>query len=857
MEQLDYILPLVGKPSRYIGGEVNSKIKTGPDIRLRMALAFPDTYEIGMSHFGMQILYHMLNARSDIAVERVFAPGNDMAAHLKGSGIKLFSLETRRELSSFDILGFSLLYELNYTNVLNMLDLAGIPFYSKDRDGSHPLVIAGGPCTVNPEPVALFFDAMVIGDGESVILEMAEAWMRWKEGGGRDKTDLLKKWSGIRGVYVPSFFSAAWDAAGRQWITPLMAGYERVRRAAVADLDAAPFPEAPVVPFGRPVHDRLRLEIARGCTRGCRFCQAGMIYRPVRERSFSALLGLAEKSLRKTGYEDLSLLSLSTGDYSCLPALMSELSIRHGKQHLALSIPSFRAGTLDSEMMETIRRVRKTGFTIAPEAGTDRLRSVINKNLTETEIAETMKTAFALGWQLMKLYFMIGLPTETDHDVKEIANLVRRLRKTSPRGKRGGRINVSVAAFIPKSHVPFQWAGQLGREAARDRIEMLRSRLSYKDVEFKWQKPELSYLEGVFARGDRRLALVLEEAWRKGCRFDGWTDSFDSTAWSDAFLSAGIDPDFYLGSLPLDASLPWDHIDIGLSRDFLKQEYEKALQAEPTPDCRNGECQGCGVCDFKDFRPQIASENEKYQLRTGHEVFAGTGIEEFFPSASVRRIKVVYTKLGRGRYLGHLELSNILVRALRRAGICLVYSRGYNPKPRIAFSDALPVGTESICESFFMSVTDKTNCMDIKEVLNRVLPDGLTVTRCLQVGQKQGPPQRKQITYQVNLPEGEFYDQEAFKGFLQALSFEATVISGKGTEKRIDLKSAVQHLDFMSSDCLKITLSAQTGPAIRPDQAIENIFKLPKNTLLRARILKLEEMPADEDQFEIQRGLHG
>ncbi|MFP4452352.1 MAG: TIGR03960 family B12-binding radical SAM protein [Desulfobacterales bacterium] len=856
MDQLDHILPLVGKPSRYTGGEVNSKIKTGPDVRLRMALAFPDTYEIGMSHFGMQILYHMLNARPDIAVERVFAPGNDMAAHLNASGIKLFSLETRREVSSFDILGFSLLYELNYTNVLNMLYLAGIPFYSKDRDESHPLVIAGGPCTVNPEPVALFFDAMVIGDGEPVIIEMAEAWMGWKEGGGRDKTDLLKTWSGIRGVYVPSFFSAAWDGAGRQLLTPLMAGYKRVRRAAVADLDAAPFPDAPVVPFGRPVHDRLRLEIARGCTRGCRFCQAGMIYRPVRERSFPTLVGLAEKSLGKTGYEDLSLLSLSTGDYSCLPALMRELLIRHGKQHLALSIPSFRAGTLSPEMMETIRSVRKTGFTIAPEAGTDRLRSVINKNLTETEIAETMKTAFALGWQLMKLYFMIGLPTETDFDVKEIANLVRRLRKTSPAGKRGGRINVSVAAFIPKSHVPFQWAGQLGREAARDRIEMLRSRLSFSNVDFKWQKPELSYLEGVFARGDRKLAPVLEEAWRKGCRFDGWTDSFDSTAWSDAFLSAGIDPDFYLGPLRLDAVLPWDHIDIGLSVDFLKQEYEKALQAEPTPDCRNGECQGCGVCDFKDFRPQIACENEK-QLQAENEVFAGSGIDKSFSSDSVRRIKVVYTKLNRARYLGHLELSNILVRALRRAGICLVYSRGYNPKPRIAFSDALPVGTESLCESFFMSIADKTSCVDIKEVLNRMLPDGLTVTRCLQVPQKQGPERQKQVVYKVDLPKGEFFDQEAFQVFFHSLSFEVTVRSGKGKEKRIDLKSAVQGIDFVSPDCLRITLGAQTGPFIRPDLAIENIFKLPENTVLRARILKLKEIPADEDQFETQRGLHG
>ncbi|MCF8111007.1 MAG: TIGR03960 family B12-binding radical SAM protein [Desulfobacteraceae bacterium] len=858
MKQLDYILPLVAKPSRYIGGEVNSRVKTGSGLRLRMALAFPDVYEIGMSHFGIQILYNMLNARDDIAAERVFAPGNDMAKHLKSSGMKLFSLETKRALSSFDIIGFSLLYELNYTNVLMMLDLAGIPFYAKDRDESFPLVIAGGPCTVNPEPVAPFFDAMVIGDAEPVIIEMAGAWMNWKEGGGRDKTELLKAWSGIRGVYVPSFFSATRDAAGRQQITPLLDGYNRVRRAVVSDLDYAAFPDAPVIPFGRPVHDRLRLEIARGCTRGCRFCQAGMIYRPVRERSLSELVRLAQKSLCATGYEDLSLLSLSTGDYSRLPALMRELAKRYGKNRLALSLPSFRAGSLSSEMMEIIRAVRKTGLTIAPEAGTERLRSVINKNLAEAEIAETMKSAFDHGWQLIKLYFMIGLPTENDHDVKEIASLVRRLRKTRVRGRRGGRMNVSVATFIPKSHVPFQWEQQIGTDAAMEKIETVRSSLNFKGINFKWQKPELSRLEGVFARGDRSLADVLVQAWKKGCSFDGWSDSFNGGAWTEAFLSAGTDPDFYLKAVPFDAALPWDHIDTGLSREFLMQEYEKALGAEPTPDCRNGECQGCGVCDFKNLWPRTAPVKQEIEPGLADETCCDSGAGKLlYPAAASRRIKVIYSKLGRARFFGHLELTNILVRALRRTGIALVYSKGFNPKPRIAFSDALPVGFESMCESFFMTVADETDCADIKASLNSTLPVGLSVTSCLPVSEKEGPGPRRRVSFRVSLPEGLVFDKNALYRFFQEPSFKIDVKSGKGSVKGIDLKFVVERISFVNPGCLEIRLAAQSGPVIRPDLVIESIFKLPRETLFRGRILKLEEVPAQKEEFEIQGGLHG
>ncbi len=854
MNHLDDILPLVSKPSRYTGGEVNSLAKSGSSVRLSMALAFPDTYEIGMSHFGMQILYHLLNSRPEIAAERVFAPGTDMVKQLAASDMPLFSLETHRPLASFDIVGFSLLYELNYTNVLTMLHLAGIPFYAADRGGNMPLVIAGGPCTVNPEPMAPFFDAMVIGDGEPVVTEMADAWMRLKDAGGGDKAELLRAWAKIRGVYVPSFFSADFDENGRQKITPLLPGYEKVRRAAVADLDSAFFPEAPLVPFGRPVHDRLRLEIARGCTRGCRFCQAGMIYRPVRERSLSRLVDLAEKGLAATGYEDLSLLSLSTGDYSCLQPLIRELSARHGGSRLALSIPSFRAGTLSSEMMEIIRAVRKTGFTIAPEAGTERLRSVINKNITEAEITDTVKSAFDLGWQLVKLYFMIGLPGETSRDVEAIAELVRRLRGTRPKGKRGGKINVSVGVFIPKSHSPFQWAAQKGSSEAREVIENLRSRLSVRGVEFKWQNPELSRLEGIFARGDRSLARVLVAAWRKGCRFDGWTDCFDNAAWTEAFTEAGVDPEAFLGSISPGSFLPWDHIDTGVSREFLLEEYKKALEAESTPDCRYGDCQGCGVCDFETLMPYNASEKNPAAQISGHELQPA---DDNADSVRHRRLKVVYTKLGPARYFGHLELADILVRALRRAGISLAYSRGYHPKPKIAFTDALPVGVESTTESFFVTVADKTGCAEVTELVNRQLPEGLEITACVPAADKAGPGPRLSATYEITLPEGAFFDQDSADCFFQTASFEITVTSGKGAEKQIDLKSAVDDLWISAPDCLRIRLAAQPGPVVRPGTAILHIFRLSEDVLLRARIIKLEEHPAGIDQQELQRGLHG
>ncbi len=593
-----------------MGTEINSIKKDLDKVKLKVALAFPDLYEIGTSHFGLQILYHILNKHKEIAAERVYAPDLDMESYLKSSHMPLMSMESHSPLKNFDIIGFSLLYELNYTNVLTMLDLAGIPFFSSERDGSFPLIIAGGPCTCNPEPVADFFDAMVVGDGENVIVDISMTWLEWKEVAGRNKEDLLKRLSLIKGIYIPAFFNSTNSRAGSKSFFQIpqarFSDYKVITREIIADLDTAPFPDAPIIPFGKPVHDRLRLEIARGCTRGCRFCQAGMIYRPVRERSVNTLLNLFDASFAATGYEDISLLSLSTADYGSIVFLMERLMSRCEPGHIAVSLPSLRAGTLTPELINLIKRVRKTGFTIAPEAGSQRLRDVINKNITEQEIVGTVQDVFSLGWLVIKLYFMIGLPSETDKDLLAIVELVKRLRKIKARAGRRGQINVSVATFIPKPHTPFQWAPQASLTESREKIEWLRANLKMPGIHFKWQNPEVSMVEGLFARGDRRLGGLLVDAYKKGCKFDGWGDRFQYSLWEKAFFDEGVDVDCYTTrSRDVTDRLPWDHIDIGVTKEFLKLEWKKARRGEHTPDCRLGDCNACGVCDFETIEPKL------------------------------------------------------------------------------------------------------------------------------------------------------------------------------------------------------------------------------------------------------------
>jgi len=834
---LDDIRAQVARPSRYLGTEINAIKKRHDAVKLRFALAFPDLYDIGTSHLGMQILYHILNRQTDLVAERVFMPGLDLTHFLRREKMSLFSLESETPLKDFDIIGFSLLYELNYTNVLAMLDLAGIDFRASRRKASDPLIIAGGPCTCNPEPMAEFFDAMVVGDGESVILEMARTWINWVASGQNDRGQLLYQWSEIEGVYIPSFFEPAWDAAGFEILVPKFGEYSSVTRSVIADLDAAEFPDKPVVPFGKPVHDRLRIEVARGCSRGCRFCQAGMIYRPVRERSLENLQGLAEKALATTGYDDISLLSLSTGDYSCLTPLMQDLIEKHRSDPVAVSLPSFRAGSLSPEMMTLVRQVRKTGFTIAPEAGSERLRRVINKNLSEDEILETVNHAFSLGWKVIKLYFMIGLPTETDADLDAIVALVDKVRRRGGGAGKKARINVSVATFIPKPHTPFQWQPQLPVEKAREIINRLHQRLKLPGVQFKWQNPEVSRLEGLWARGDRRLSGLLESAYQKGCLFDGWSDCFDYEAWQEACRESDIDIDFVIHRRrSFSEPLPWDLIDVRIHKKFFWEEMENALKESFSGDCRFDECSGCGICDFSSLRPRLASEKTLPQPETAPRKLTDdkSGVEI--------RLRLRYAKLGPAKYFGHLELINLFVRSLRRAGLQMKFSQGFHPKPKISFHEAIPVGIESEREEFFVTVSQDSDWEQAIGMINRELPGGLKVLECRSVALKAGPVAAPLRCYDIFRNKGEF-SLERLNSFISAQNFVVQRRNSKNQLFDVDLKEIVNDIRRVETNHITLQLVHQPGKTIRPGQAVQAIFDLPAEAVSRLKIIK---KPVDE-----------
>ncbi len=822
--EADY-LEEIEKPSRYLGSEVNAVHKDPGRVRLRVALAFPDLYEIGTSHFGMQILYHVLNREPDIAAERVYAPAEDLEKRLRARGERLCSLESRTPLARFDWVGFSLLYELNYTNLLTMLELGGIALLAAEREEGHPFVLGGGPATCNPEPIAEFFDALVVGDGEEVVLELARAWLAWKQAGGKGREALLSRWAQIEGVYVPSFYRTRWDEKGFAQLEPLRPDAPAaVRRAILADLDQAAFPDRPVVPFGRPVHDRLRIEVARGCTRGCRFCQAGMIYRPVRERSPGRLLDLAARALAATGYEDLSLLSLSTGDYGCLVPLLERLMARHGEKRIAVSLPSLRAGTLSPALMELIGSVRRTGFTIAPEAGSQRLRDVINKNIEEAEIFDTVREAFRAGWELIKLYFMVGLPTETEADRQALVELVRALAGFRGPGGRRGRLHVSLALFIPKPHTPFQWAAQLSLEEGRRVLYELRQRLSRRNVEVKWQNPEMSFLEGVFARGDRRLSRVLLAAHRRGCRFDGWGDRLRLDRWREAFAECGVDPEFYT-SRPRSRfePFPWDGIDVRVDRDYLWGEWEKALRGEKTPDCRSGSCNACGCCDFARIHPRLAPDL--------HAEPSSPDRRSPRPEQPPVTVQVFYSKTGPARFFGHLELVHIFHRAFRRAGLPLVYSEGFHPKPRVAFDDPLPTGTESEEESFTMRLARDLPPGEIERRLNAELPEGLRVHGESRTPRPQLACRRFRVRFPGKVPERlqQGYDSDR----------EVSVTGHAGRLKKLILGDMLQNLRVVSHDAVEFTLCRAGGTSLRPGELLAVAFGLAPSDLARVRFLKL------------------
>ncbi|MBF0557896.1 MAG: TIGR03960 family B12-binding radical SAM protein [Nitrospirae bacterium] len=695
------------KPSRYINSEYNAVEPPGAAARkddVRFLLAFPDTYEVGMSHLGLKILYDILNSLPFASAQRCFAPWPDLEAHMKSSSQPLAALESRVPIRDFDIIGFSLQYELSYTTVLNMLSLGGVPLHAAERldiKGHVPFVVAGGPCTVNPAPMGPFIDAFLIGDGEGAVIELAQIINRWKKEGDGRRESVLREIAALEGFYVPAIHGAG----------------QRIHRRIVDDLDSQAYPVKPVVPYTSIVHDRINIEVSRGCPMGCRFCQAGMIYRPLRERRPETVLRLAEESLRNTGYDEISLVSLSAGDYSCLLPVIKEFNAGHGNSGIAVSLPSLRVKAIDRSVLREIRSVRKTGFTIAPEAATDRLRAVINKDFTSDDYEQALRALFEEGWLNLKLYFMVGLPTETDEDIEAIGEMAASALKIA-RKSTGKFVNVSVTVspFVPKTHTPFQWCGQISLDEMKRKLGYLRQSLGSRKLKYKGHDERTSFLEGAFARGDEHMSRLIEAAWGAGCRLDGWSEHFDFSLWSDAMNKTGIDCAAYAERVfGRDEQLPWDIIDIGVKKDFLYKEYERALAVEKTASCTES-CTSCGL--------RCPSSR-----RTGIPASEGPAVAPI-RSDSARpklRVRVQFSKLGMLRYLSHLELATAVLRGLRRAGVRFDVSKGFHPAPRVAFGPSLSVGIAGEREYFDVEVFSPFDIEFYRDEINRRMPEEIRI----------------------------------------------------------------------------------------------------------------------------------
>ncbi len=859
--KIQEILSRCRKPGRYIGQEKNSYQKPWDDVEVTAACLFPDLYEIGMSHMGLQILYDIINKKSWALADRAYCPDTDLEEMLRVDGMPLFGLETRLPLSVFDCLLITLPYELCYSNIFTILDLSGIPVWQKDRGlDPYPLVIGGGSCCLNPEPVADLFDAIVIGDGEEVVVEILEL-VRAHKKGTMSYHGLLNALSLIPGVYVPSFYRPYYDDKGRfSGIAPIQGKVERVKRRIIPELKPTYQPTRPLLPNVQVVHDRLGIEIARGCTRGCRYCQASTIYRPVRERKPDEILSLVEESLKATGWEEISLLSLSTGDYSAIGPLITLLMDRYVERHVSVSLPSLRVGTLTPDIMEQIKRVRKTGFTLAPEAGSERLRQVINKGITEEDLLQTCEQISAKGWNSVKLYFMIGLPTETEDDVLAITALARKVLAAISNGSRGGRkvarVTVSVGTFVPKPQTPFQWEAQLSIEESRRRLNVIRSNLRGKRFLVKWHDPVQSFLEGVFSRGDRRLSYVIHRAWQLGARLDAWTDNLRAELYFQAARELNLDMEDYLKEISLDASLPWDHIDPGVKKAFIRLERKRAFRREYTPDCRKNECQGCGVCDFERIKPILAEASELRDEKSKGKAGQGRAPRPFFCHIS-------FSKLFDARFLGHLDMVRMFLRAIRRADLPVLYSQGFHPMPKVSFSQPVSLGMESLREEAVLTLGYRLPSEDVMDRLNKELPLGIRICSC-EISREKYKIVPASLQGHLILLRGLaiHQGQEIITSFEDAPRFFVDV-KKKDKKITVDLKDrvscllclkteqiedsrhvtwakrAISEVSTMENIFLRLDLNQERPPYLNPALVVGHIFNIHGADLDLLRILKV------------------
>ncbi len=840
----------LAKPARYTGGEFNAVTKNFDAVDCRIVLALPDVYEVGMSNLGLAILYSILNRRDDTLCERVYAPWTDAEKILRDENIPLFALESKRNVKDFDFLGFSLQYEMIFTNVLNMLDLAQINLHAVDRADDEPFVIGGGPCVYNVEPVADFFDFFIVGEGEEIFGEVVDVFVAWKNSGRvGGRKGFLRQLLNVRGIYVPSFYEPIYAGekfAGMKILEP--SAPQKIFKRVVRDFDKTPTVEKPVVPFLEIVHDRAMLELFRGCSRGCRFCQAGMSYRPVRERSEETLRQTARKLIDASGWDEISLTSLSSADYSCLGRLIDDLQKDFRDEKVSFSLPSLRVDSFSIDLAEKVQAVRKSGLTFAPEAGTQRLRDVINKNVTEKNLLDACAAAFAKGWKTVKLYFMMGLPTETDDDLRGIADLAQKVVDLyrEIKNRRDVKVTLSVACFVPKPWTPFQWTPQISAEEFERRQKFLRELIRDKAITFNRHNAKLSVLEGALARGDRRLAKVIETAWRLGAKFDGWSDLFKPEIWAQAFDTCGVDPKYFSErERELWEPLPWDHTSPAVNKSYLQAEFEKSLRAETTRDCRRTSCTGCGVC--MNLGAKIIRNEE-----------LGISNEKTIPNSSLltpncTKYRAQIRKGAEISVLSHLDYMNVFMRALIRSKLPAAWSEGFNPHLKVSFATALAVGVTSDCEYVDFELTAPINAAEVSKRLNEQLPKGAEILRLKKLRGKVQPVMSlvDLSRYEIRLPFDEkFFDaaQISVKNFNDAPEIKFTRVTPKKVREFDAKKYLAEPITMRNAQCVMRNDEIKINFAVKI---------LPEGSLKPSEVLKILrerfEFPVDVSAAKINR----